>query len=401
MFDVVGLVKSNMARRKAYLAGAESDIRAANLSVLAAASVLATVLLALFFAITPLVVSGWAPSPYHIATAPVMAVLAVVIVLYRVRSRTKSLSTPLLFAFIVVTFTFCLAIDVLGNPDAPGSFIPPLIVAFPALFIMPISLLYGIALVETALFCAAVALVKSPFIAQYDIFQALVSLAFSLCIVYLVMNHHVTAYEMRRRYQRLSTRDSLADIFNKRAFFEEAALLIERGNPETSCSVVVIDIDDFKCINDEHGHLCGDKVLSIMGELLKESFRSTDVIGRFGGDEFAVFADGSIPAETLEKKLKALQSLFGKESENEIGNVATCNIGVVLAHGEQVELTDIIRQADEALYESKQRGKNRLTVRNHRAPGTPARIEARTESPRPRPSTRQASPVERQQARPR
>ena len=264
-----------------------------------------------------------------------------------------------------VIFGFCMLIDALSDRSAPSSFMPPLLVALPAIFIMPLSATYAITAAFAIAYCTIAGIAKEPFVAQHDIFQAIVAFAFSICVAYLVMGYRVGTNETRMRFQELSMRDALADIFNRRALTEAAEALLAASNPLSSCSVAIIDIDDFKIINDTHGHLSGDGVIREMGSLLKEHFGPDDLIGRFGGDEFIVFAGTAITEPVLQAKLTSVQHRFAQAGKRLVKREISCSIGAVVAFDDMVEFTDLLAQADAALYESKQHGKNRLTIKRH------------------------------------
>ena len=360
-------VRSNAARRSAYLSGAKAENRLTNMNIACAASVLATALLLIFLVVAPIALSGWTPSAYHVAFVPVMAAFTAVAFAYRARSAHHRAASAFCVAFMCIVLGFCTLIDVFSDPTAPSSFMPSLFVAMPALFILPLFSIYVIEFSFLVAYSLLARLVKSPDMAPYDVFQALVGVAFSVCIANLIMNYRVQTYEVRMRFQELSTRDALADILNRRALVEEAQRIIAANNPATSCALVALDVDDFKHINDEHGHPAGDEVLMSMSSLLKEHFRTTDLIGRFGGDEFIVLVNGPIDKEVLSAKLERLQRRFADASLEKIKEPVSCSIGAVIAIAETVEFASLVAQADAALYESKQGGKNRMTVRRHAA----------------------------------
>ena len=129
-----------------------------------------------------------------------------------------------------------------------------------------------------------------------------------------------------------------------------------------SVGVILIDVDLFKDINDQFGHAAGDFVLNAIGQTLRSSFRSYDMVARFGGDEFAVLCCGCRPGEienTIQRLRTAIQKLQSRPSLP--CPVPTVSIGACVAHDlNQIEQPDqIIENADECLYFSKREGRNR------------------------------------------
>ena len=130
-----------------------------------------------------------------------------------------------------------------------------------------------------------------------------------------------------------------------------------------ACSVaVVLDVDDFKNVNDRCGHLGGDELLRHIGELIGGSCRATDVVGRVGGDEFVMLLKGM----TVEAALRKLESVRAEvvalaESFSGLDKVSV-SMGVYAVRPEDETYDDVVAKADEALYASKRGGKNRVTV---------------------------------------
>ncbi len=161
----------------------------------------------------------------------------------------------------------------------------------------------------------------------------------------------------------LSRRDHLTNLFNRKHFYDVAHKIYEnyrRGTIEIS--VAMIDIDNFKRINDTHGHRAGDQVLVSLAQTLTTNLRTTDVIARFGGEEFCVLSTGL----TAPKGRAVFERIRRKiaESRVETANATlhyTVSIGLTSQIGESLD--DMINQADALLYEAKEAGRNRVVAR--------------------------------------
>jgi len=154
--------------------------------------------------------------------------------------------------------------------------------------------------------------------------------------------------------ERLATRDDLTGLHNRRFFeraLEEQLRRVERYGERAA--VLVLDLDDFKSVNDTLGHHAGDQVLKHVGKVVSERLRSSDVVARLGGDEFAVLlphADGKSAGDVA----AALQGEFARQPAHIEGQdiVAASSIGVaVLAADDSVD--DALRRADRAMYRAK------------------------------------------------
>ncbi|MBK5967047.1 GGDEF domain-containing protein [Thiocystis minor] len=152
--------------------------------------------------------------------------------------------------------------------------------------------------------------------------------------------------------------DTLTRIANRRAFND--AFIQALGMPEEPTCLLLLDLDKFKVCNDTYGHLMGDRILEIVGEILGGFQSDTIFVARYGGEEFTVIVKGSLAAahdiaETIRQKVSAIH-LKKKDTHDLIG-VITVSIGLVLARvGETPE--EIIGRADAALYRAKDQGRN-------------------------------------------
>lgn len=173
--------------------------------------------------------------------------------------------------------------------------------------------------------------------------------------------HDITErVELFERVKELARLDGLTNIFNRRHFFELAAAELQRARRhDASLSLILFDLDHFKEINDNHGHLRGDEVLRAVARACGDRLRSFDIFGRYGGEEFAVLLpdvdpDGALAvAERLRRGIAEVQREVGVEVSASFG-VAS----VLTTVG--VGLDDLLALADEALYRAKSRGRDRV-----------------------------------------
>lgn len=154
-------------------------------------------------------------------------------------------------------------------------------------------------------------------------------------------------------------RDPLTNLLNRAQFDTNMRRLAERGE---HCALAVLDIDHFKLVNDTHGHPEGDQVICRLAKLLEDGVRSTDFVGRMGGEEFALL----MPYCDLDNALTVLDRLRVQFSNqvfrSEAGNEFSCAFSAGLVQlGSDFQFS--YKDADDALYESKKKGRNRVTVR--------------------------------------
>lgn len=166
---------------------------------------------------------------------------------------------------------------------------------------------------------------------------------------------------MDRAILHLAMTDSLTQIPNRRALMDyaERALAQRNGGP---IAMLMIDVDNFKHINDTHGHLAGDEVLRIVAALLVRRLRGHDLLGRYGGEEFCVVAPDTNAAGALTLAESLRESIASTPLETERGMIpVSISIGVSFRPSSASrELKELLAEADTALYAAKLAGRNRV-----------------------------------------
>lgn len=163
-----------------------------------------------------------------------------------------------------------------------------------------------------------------------------------------------------------ATIDQLSGTLNKNAFMEEVENRLKKSNENTTHTFCMFDADNFKKVNDTLGHAYGDDVIHRFGALLNRFFSSTVIVGRLGGDEFAIYkkTDKDI-VSTTRRTLSRIDYIYSEYREEFEKEVESCDLGlscgIRIVQG-NIDFEDLYNQADQALYQSKNSGKNRYTV---------------------------------------
>ena len=179
------------------------------------------------------------------------------------------------------------------------------------------------------------------------------------------LSYYVRMRESNQKLQELATQDSLTGLLNLREFNRQAeSLLRVSGRHERNSSLLFIDLDHFKRINDEHGHAAGDAVLRAVAQTLQTRLRQGDLLGRVGGEEFAAF----LPETDLEGASHVAETLRQGVSQLDVGASAgadlqiTASIGVSSRQGSERSMVTLMRAADEAMYRAKALGRDRVVL---------------------------------------
>jgi two-component system, cell cycle response regulator len=170
-----------------------------------------------------------------------------------------------------------------------------------------------------------------------------------------------------RRLEELSLTDGLTGVANRRAFDQKLAVAFEHARRyERPLSLVLIDVDHFKSINDAHGHDVGDAVLQSVASIVASGTRQTDFVARVGGEEFAIL----LPETALFESIQFAEKIrSGIAAADPVTNErVTVSIGVAnIPHSPFPDTMELYRAADQALYRAKANGRNRVEIERRRA----------------------------------
>lgn len=181
-----------------------------------------------------------------------------------------------------------------------------------------------------------------------------------LCIIAFLLYRQWLLKSYNRKLQELSEIDSLTQVYNRRLLDDFLVKSESQANRyDTPFSVILCDVDHFKEINDEHGHLIGDNVLIAIAALLKRNLRKADTLGRWGGEEFLIICTNTTAeqaAMVADKLRKAIENHAFAHS-----NAVTASFGVS-QYSKDSEINHLLNDADEALYDSKKKGRNAVSI---------------------------------------
>lgn len=157
--------------------------------------------------------------------------------------------------------------------------------------------------------------------------------------------------------------DSLTKLLNKATSKKQAEDYLNSYPNGAYCALMVIDLDNFKQINDRFGHMFGDKVLLKAAEAIKQSFRTRDLVARIGGDEFMVLMKDIANLELIKARcaqvISSFQTLIADEN---VACETSCSIGVALSPHHATTYEELFKSADKAMYDAKSQGKNNFSI---------------------------------------
>lgn len=169
--------------------------------------------------------------------------------------------------------------------------------------------------------------------------------------------------EIQERLRFLATTDSLSGLYNRAEFMNLAQMEFERAvRDKEEVSLLIMDLDNFKAINDTFGHAAGDEVIREMGKIIKTSFRKTDIAGRIGGEEFAVVLKDASLEEAAKKAEQLRETIAGQKvvcGNHEIGFAVSIGVAANRIDTDVIyDIAETLKMADNALYKAKAMGRN-------------------------------------------
>ncbi len=167
--------------------------------------------------------------------------------------------------------------------------------------------------------------------------------------------------------QRLANMDELTGIYNRRSFFMQSERIFQqhqRAPHHHQLSALMLDIDHFKMINDRYGHVAGDRVLQLVAQRIESQLRPTDIMGRYGGEEFVILLPHTDDVHALLLGEQIRQSISSTPIVIDGESISiSVSVGGAESNGEAKTLLDLLNMADQSLYRAKQSGRNRTILR--------------------------------------
>jgi diguanylate cyclase (GGDEF)-like protein len=170
-------------------------------------------------------------------------------------------------------------------------------------------------------------------------------------------------YRREKEIARLAERDPLTALYNRRALEKRAPRLLADVSAERPGALLLIDIDNFKLVNDQYGHIAGDRLLIALSEMIRSVLPRNALTARLGGDEFVILLNGTSSERIVELGNVLREQFLGSTAQTfPTTEPVTLSLGATLFEAPPASLAALIEQGDAALYESKRGGRNRIRL---------------------------------------
>jgi len=235
-------------------------------------------------------------------------------------------------------------------------------IALLGVFIFPLWQGIAIATLTTVTFVALGNYHEALMGFHFDIASGVILWVLSVATHLLVLDMRLKEFSMRHDLVRLSSRDSLTGLLNKATAETEASAYLSAHAGHAMAALFVIDMDQFKEINDLKGHKAGDEALELFGNLLLKLFRSQDIVGRVGGDEFVALMKNTADRKLIKRRAELICDTVRSQLQKSTGLSLTCSIGIAISPAHGVNYDALFSKADEQLYHIKRSGKNGFRI---------------------------------------
>ena len=240
----------------------------------------------------------------------------------------------------------------------PGIFFAPFTLVLSMIFILPSRRIVVMVTTMTAAFLLASYRLKPYDVFRLDLAMGLVCWCLCVIVDLEILHMRLRDYHLRTDLTRLSCTDGLTGLMNKSTAEAKARAYLSCCGQRECSALFVIDLDQFKQINDQLGHQAGDEALEVVGEALRRLFRAQDIVGRVGGDEFVALMKNIYDRRMVARRAAVICHAVRRTKLTDQELCLTCSVGVALSPQNGTSYDNLFREADRQLYQVKRNGKN-------------------------------------------
>lgn len=352
----MNLLKNFLSRENDYFSKNEDYVARKNRYSLYRISLCATVLFLLFLLLAPAVYPHFKPGREYFIGLALFVLFFLIGCYLRKRNDLNLRKVQCICTFFYVYIPLIMIlIEAFPVRNKQVLYFPVIIAVLPAIFIMRLESYFILTFLMEALFILCEITRKPPDIWRDNLFISIVGSVFALIIGWILLETRIEDGVDKSLLVQKSQMDHLTGVKNKVTCEHEILHFLAQKNPEQLSACFLLDIDQFKNINDQFGHQCGDEILSRFGALLNQHFRANDIIGRTGGDEFTVFIKDLTHVDATNHKCEQILTSV-RDILLPDGSSLSCSIGVAVCQSS--DFTSISKLADDAMYEAKMLGKD-------------------------------------------
>ncbi len=356
-------VVSGIKARKKYFKEEKEHIAKKNIEAIEVISIITAIIVGIFIGIAKTLYPSWELTIQYIIMEIVFLAVGTFTAWYRRKEIDPLFVKVYTSLFAALLLGMLMVIEVFPYPDATCAFIPIIMVVIPVVFIFEYEIVLPGMTIAEVVFVTLCRQYKTPYACNVDIFNSILGLISSYVVTVLIMRIRLEEGDAKSHLRKIGSEDVLTGLLNKYSCEKNIIEYLQYRDLDSFCGLILLDIDCFKDINDKMGHQVGDIVLSAVGKTLRGIFRSSDIVGRVGGDEFMIMMRNMSDVEQSKKKCMQIQKELSHIviSEEKKWTVS-CSIGCIILREDSVGFDMLYQKVDEALYESKEKGRDCFTL---------------------------------------
>jgi len=349
---------------KYYFTNAHREITEKNLSMLKIISICAFTLSLSFFILGSVVNLGWMTTEQYFKILPTMLVFVLFSFFYKKREKHNYylVQTVCVLFYFAMLYHF-IDISIFAYTEMVSTFISLFFMIIPVLFIIHPAVSISLMGVSSLLYGYLIYKYKSGTGVTNDIFTIVIDFIVATIVMSIVLGLRMNDYNLCEHYIIRSRMDQLTGLLNKCSYEYSCRQALKSKPYDAPCALFIFDIDNFKSINDECGHLVGDRALEIIGEVLSETFRSCDYVGRIGGDEFSAFVLPGSDYECLSMMAQRVQEKVAVRTQTAIGINISLSVGIAVSEYGTAYYDKFFVTADGMLYSVKSGERGSINIR--------------------------------------
>ena len=345
---------------KEYLEAEPEAIAKQNREVLGTISVLYTLILVCYNIIVPLKFSHWNITPVY-RTALVIQIFVAVYIFLRHFNKERSFREVQITCYVFQMYVMAFVVTISVLPpwmEQSAIYFAPIMIGFIPSFVYTYRASVISSTIEVVALIVVSKLVKSEDIYTINLFAALLALLIGLYLTYLVYQFRNNSFEQGEQIKEMARKDVLTGIYNRGAVEEKLIKYIKKHSEER-LTLCIVDVDNFKNVNDTLGHPTGDHVLKSVASILRNVGGDRAFVGRIGGDEFILFFKTDFRHADIEACLERIRDGLRGIVTGSPDVVITTSIGAYeKPEGEEMDYETMFQLADQALYKVKKKGKD-------------------------------------------
>lgn len=257
---------------------------------------------------------------------------------------------------------FVIFMSVYAFPMENGVYFPVTLICIAVIFTFPFfQIMFRITLYEI-IFLILSFENKSHLVALSDMGASIAAWIVATISAYVMYELRLRDFEIKHLFKKRSSIDQLTGIANKATAEYLCKKQLNTKIPFIPVALLIIDIDNYKCINDTYGHQVGDEILKAIAKHLALNVPPGDILGRFGGDEFIILLKDARDREKIEKLAHIICSGVQTVVTGVFEKPISCSIGIAICYNSKVGYKELFAQADKALYHVKNSGKNNFYI---------------------------------------